>query len=186
MFVRHYIHKERGSSIHFHPHFMRKRALHSQRNEFIFSVSSSFHEKACITSAKKQVHLFIFILISWENTHYMHKETSSSFHPHFLRKCALCAKKKRTYLFIFTFISRKNAHYMGENAFHGELCILFEAFSIFIIKLKLIHLILIFLLVCCCGNSWLYVFSWMYLKHNYFLSCCWVLDFRKIIVLTFA
>jgi hypothetical protein len=161
----HYIHKKTGSSFHFHPHFMRKRALHPQKNRFIFSFSSSFHEKACITCTKKQVHLFI--LISWESVHYVQK-------------------KKRIYLFIFTFISRKNSHYMGENAFHGELCILFEAFSIFIIKLKLIHLILIFLLVCCCGNSWLYVFSWMYLKHNYFLSCYWVLEFRKIIVLTFA
>ncbi len=143
MFVRHYIHKERGfiysfsssfhekavhfihketsSSFHFHPHFMRKRALHPQRNGvhlFIFiliswenmhyvhketihfSFSSSFHEKACITSTKKGVHLFIFILISWESVHYMHKETSTSFHPHFLRKCALCAKKNG---FIFSF-----------------------------------------------------------------------------------
>jgi hypothetical protein len=204
----HDVHKERGSFIHFHPHFMRKGALHSQRNEFIFSISSSFHEKGCTTSAKKGVHLFIFILISWENmhymhketihfsfsspfhekacitstkkgvhlfifiliswesVHYMHKETSTSFHSHFLRKCALCAQKNGFDLFIFTFIIRKSTHYMGENVFHGELCILFEPFSIFISKLKWIHLILIFLLVYYCGNSWLYVFSWMYLKHN--------------------
>jgi uncharacterized protein YggL (DUF469 family) len=114
MFVRHYIHKERGSSIHFHPHFMRKRALHSQRNEFIFSVSSSFHEKACITSAKKQVHLFIFI-ISWENTHYMHKGTihfsfSSSFHE----KACITSTKKQVHLFIFILISWENVHYMHK------------------------------------------------------------------------
>jgi hypothetical protein len=91
MFVRHYVHKGRGSSIPFHPHFIRKRALHPQRNEFIFSFSSSFHEKVCITSAKKWVHLFIFILISCESV--MHKETSTYFRPHFLRKCALCAQQ---------------------------------------------------------------------------------------------
>jgi hypothetical protein len=161
----HYIRKETGSSFHFHPHFMWKHALHAQRNNTFF----------------------IFIPISWESVHYIHKERGLSFHfhLHFMRKCALHAQrnkyifsssflekvcimctKKWIYLFIFTFISRKSAHYMGENVFHGESCILFEPFSIFISKLKWIHLILIFLLVYCCGNSWLYVFSWMYLKHN--------------------
>jgi hypothetical protein len=78
----HYIHKETSSSFHFHPHFMRKCALHPQRNRFIFSFSSSFHEKTCITCTKKQ---YIF-----------------HFHPHFMRKHALHPQRKG---FIFSFSS---------------------------------------------------------------------------------
>jgi hypothetical protein len=136
----HDIHKERGSSIHFHPHFMRKGALHSQRNEFIFSFSSSFHEKACFTSAKKQVHLFIFIHISWENMHYMHKETvhfsfSSSFHEKacitstkksfsssFHEKVCITCTKKQVHLFIL--ISWESVHYVHKKmdlSFHFHL-----------------------------------------------------------------
>jgi hypothetical protein len=94
---------------------MRKGALHSQRNEFIFSFSSSFHEKGCITSAMKQVHLFIFIHISWENMHYMNKETihfsfSSSFHE----KACITSTKKGVHLLIFILISWESVHYMHK------------------------------------------------------------------------
>jgi hypothetical protein len=94
MFVRHYIHKERGSSIAFHPHFMRKRA-------FSFT--------------KKRVHLFIFILISWESVHYIQKEAGSSFHfhPHFMRKHALRAQRNNPF-FIFILISWESVHYIHK------------------------------------------------------------------------
>jgi hypothetical protein len=107
----HYIHKETSSFFHFHPHFMRKHALHPQRNRFILSFSSSFNEKTCITCTKKQ-YIFHF------HPHFMRKRAlhpqrkgfifgfASSFHE---KVCIMCTKKW-IYQFIFIFISRKNAH----------------------------------------------------------------------------
>jgi hypothetical protein len=87
-------------------------AWRPQRKGFIYSFSSSFHKKACITFTKKRVHLFIFILISWESVHYIRIETSSSFHfhPHFMRKRALHPQRNQ---FIFSFSS----------SFHEKTCV---------------------------------------------------------------
>ncbi len=96
-------------------------ALHPQRKGFIYSFSSSFHEKACITFTKKRVHLFSFILVSWESVHYICKETGSSFHfHHFMRKHALHAQRNNTF-FIFILISWESVHYIHKktgSSFH--------------------------------------------------------------------